>query len=74
MPKKAKSAVEKTKDSMMNVKFPEEDYIELQKIAKGQTGGMSLSSMMRALVYAQLEKVRKSGDPREFLDMLWKKK
>ena len=57
----------------MNVKFPKDDYMDLLKIAD-KLGGMSLSSMMRTLVYAQLEKVRKTGDPKSFLDVLGKNK
>lgn len=52
----------------MNVKFPNNDYRELQKIAD-DLGGMSLSSMIRMLVYIQLKRTRKTGDPRTFLDV-----
>lgn len=58
----------KPKPMNMNVKFPEEDYRELQEIAE-QLGGMTLSSMIRMLVYNQLKKVRKTGDPKSFLNI-----
>lgn len=56
----------KIKNMNMNVKFPEKEYRELQQIAD-DLGGMSLSSMIRTLVYKQLEKTRKSKDPNTFL-------
>lgn len=55
------------KNMNMNVKFPEKDYRELQRIADA-LGGMSLSSMIRMLVYAKLNEVRRSGDPKAFID------
>lgn len=67
--KTPRKAVKKVKDKNMNIKLPEDDYLELQEIAE-KIGGMSLSSMMRTLTYAQLEKVRKTGDPNAFLDVL----
>ena len=71
MTKKVKS---KIKDTNLNTKFPLDDYEELQTIASNiGVGGMSLSSMVRMVLYAQLEKVRKSGNPNDFLDVLNKK-
>lgn len=63
-----KSTEKKPKNAMMNVKLPLEDYMELQSIADA-IGGMSLSAMMRVLIYSHLEKVRKTGNPRKFLDL-----
>lgn len=65
---KKKNTELKIKNMNMNVKFPEEDYRDLQKIAD-DLGGMSLSSMIRTLIYMQLEKTRKSGNPMTFLDI-----
>jgi hypothetical protein len=59
----------KIKDANLNVKLPEDDYRELQGIADN-IGGLNLSSMIRTLIYAQLDKVRKSKNPRDFLDIL----
>lgn len=56
----------KIKNRNMNVKFPEEDYIKLQEIADA-IGGMTLSGMIRTLIYTQLEEVERTGDPRAFL-------
>lgn len=63
-----KKPEKKPKNMNMNVKFPEDDYHMLQQIAD-ELGGMTLSSMIRMLVYAQLEKVKISGDPKSFLDL-----
>lgn len=72
MPKNVKKVPErKIKSKMMNVKFPEDDYLELQRIADA-LGGMSLSAMIRVLVYSRLEKVRKTGDHKAFLDFYGK--
>lgn len=65
--KMGRKSVAKPKNMNMNVKFPEDDYRELQEIAD-QLGGMSLSSMMRVLTYSRLEEVRKTGDISKFLD------
>lgn len=62
------SSHKKIKNMNMNVKFPEDDYRELQKIAE-DLGGMPLSSMIRMLIYAQLQKVRETGDPKSFLKL-----
>jgi hypothetical protein len=67
MPKRQNKDI-KIKNMNMNVKFPEADYRELQQIADN-IGGMSLSSMIRTLIYAQLEKTRRSGDPTTFLEI-----
>jgi hypothetical protein len=70
MPNKPKNenTDKKVKNMNMNVKFPEDDYRELQQIAD-DLGGMSLSSMVRMLIYKQLEKVRKTKDPKSFLEI-----
>lgn len=73
MAKLEKSSGKKIKDKNMNVKFPEDDYRELQEIAD-KIGGSSLSGIIRILVYTQLDKVRKTGDPKSFLDVSTKKK
>ncbi|MBU3173288.1 hypothetical protein [Clostridium estertheticum] len=65
---KSTDANKKIKNMNMNVKFPEEDYRELQNIADN-LGGMSLSSMIRMLIYSQLKKTRKSKDPKTFLEI-----
>jgi len=57
----------KVKNMNMNVKFPEEDYRELQRIAD-LLGGMSLSSMIRILIYSKLEEFRKTNDPKTFIN------
>lgn len=69
---KGKDTSKKVKDANLNVKLPEDDYREIQEIADS-LGGLTISSMIRTLIYAQLDKVRKSGDPRLFLDVLSKK-
>ena len=56
----------KLKNMNMNVKFPEDDYRQLQKIADS-LGGMTLSSMIRMLVYSRLEEYKKTGDPKTFI-------
>lgn len=56
------------KDRHMNVKLPDADYKELQSIASQVYGGLSLSDLMRMMIYPRLEKVRKSGNPKDFLD------
>jgi hypothetical protein len=58
----------KIKNKMMNVKLPESDYRELQKIAD-DLGGMSLSTMIRLIIYSRLEVVRKTGNSKAFLDI-----
>lgn len=58
----------KVKNKNLNVKFPDEYYNELILIAD-KLGGMTLSGMIRSLVYTRLEAVRKSGNPRDFLDI-----
>ena len=47
----------KVKNTNLNVKFPEQDYMELQVIAD-KIGGITLSSMVRIIIYSQLEKVK----------------
>ena len=54
------------KNKNMNVKFPEDVYDELKRIAD-ELGGMTLSAMVRVLIYSKLEEVQKSGDPRTFI-------
>lgn len=54
------------KDRMLNVKLPEEDYEELQKIAREM--GITLSGMVRMLLNSKLDKVRKSKNPRDFIN------
>lgn len=56
----------KVKNKNLNVKFPDDDYRELQQIAD-EIGGMTLSSMIRMLIYTQLNKVRETGEPRNFV-------
>lgn len=52
---------------MLNVKLPEEDYDKLKKIAH-ELGDVSLSSMMRLLIYDRMNRYDKSGNARDFLD------
>lgn len=68
-----RKSIGQVKNMNMNVKFPESDYRELQEIAD-KLGGMSLSSMIRTLVYSRLEEVRKTGDHREFFNNSSEKK
>lgn len=64
--KKTKRAL---KSRNMNVKFTEEDYDFLQSIAD-DLGGMSLSNMIRTLVHSQIEEVKRTKDPRSFLNIV----
>ena len=57
-----------TKKKIMNIRLLESDYKELQQIAK-ELGGMSLSSMIRTLIFVQLDQVRASGDSKSFLNI-----
>ena len=57
----------KIKNKNLNVKVPEIEYTELQKISNQL--GMSLSSMVRMLIYPQLKKTKESGDPKTFLEI-----
>lgn len=50
----------------MNIKMPEEDYRKLQDIAS-MLGGMTLSSMIRMVLYAKLDEFDKTGDPSIFV-------
>lgn len=68
MTQKKDVAKKKIKNMNMNVKFPEEEYRELQRIAN-ELGGMTLSSMIRMLVYSKLKEVRETGDPKSFLSI-----
>ena len=54
-----------SKNRNMNVKFPDRDYKDLQNISDDI--GLSLSAMVRLLIYTQLDKVRKSGVAKDFL-------
>lgn len=67
MTKESGNKDKKLKTMNMNVKFPENDYRKLQKIAD-DLGGMTLSSLVRMLIYAKLEEVEKTGDPKSFLE------
>lgn len=51
----------------LNVKFPEKDYKELQRIAKDV--GLSLSSLIRMMVYSRLKRVQASGNSTDFFDL-----
>ncbi len=64
----SKPSNKKIKNKMMNVKLPEDDYLELQQIAD-DLGGITLSAMMRVLIYSRLENVRKKGNSIYFLDI-----
>lgn len=54
------------KNRMLNTKIPAEKYVELQEIAENL--GMSLSAMVRHVIYTKLEKVHKTGSPKSFID------
>lgn len=54
------------KDRMLNVKLPNEDYEEMQKIAREM--GTTLSGMVRILLIEKLTKVRNSKNPRDFIN------
>lgn len=58
----------KVKDKNLNVKLPKDDYEELQEIAE-KIGGITLSSMIRIIIYFQLSKVRETNNPVEFLEV-----
>lgn len=62
---RTKSSDSSKRDVNMNVKFKKEEYTELQKIASEL--GLSLSAMIRMVILGQLEKVKKSGNPRDFI-------
>lgn len=68
MGKENKSTPKKIKDRNLNVKLPTEDYEFLQKIAE-EIGGMTLSTMIRIKIYSGLDKVKKTGNSRDFLDL-----
>lgn len=50
----------------MNLKFPSQEYEELQKLADQL--GLTLSSLVRATLFKQLDKVKKSGNPQDFFN------
>lgn len=54
------------KDRMLNVKLPNEDYEEMQKIAREM--GTTLSGMVRILLIEKLIKVRNSKNPKDFIN------
>jgi len=56
------------KDKLLSVKIPTEVHADLQKIAE-DLGGLSISSMVRMLLYSRIDKVKKSGNPKTFLDI-----
>lgn len=51
----------------MNVKFTDEEYEKLQEIANA-LGGMPLSSLVRIVLLDRLEKVKKTGNPKTFIE------
>lgn len=57
-----------SKDMNLNVRLPKEDYEKLKQIAD-DLGGISLSSMMRMLIYAKIEEVEYTGDSKVFLNI-----
>jgi len=57
----------KIKSRNLNVKIPDLEYTELQQISNQL--GMSLSSMVRMLLYSQLKKTKESGDSKTFLEI-----
>lgn len=56
----------KVKNTNLNVKLSKSDYEKLQIIAES-IGGITLSSMIRILIYSQLDKVEKSKKSKDFL-------
>ena len=58
----------KLKDKMLNVKLPSEDYLELKRIAN-DLGHLSLSGMIRIIIYSGLDRVKKTGNSKAFLDI-----
>lgn len=54
--------------SILNVKFPESDYEKLKKIAE-ELGNMSLSSLIRMVIYNHLKQYEKSGNAQDFIKM-----
>lgn len=65
MPKSIRSS---KKDKTLCLKVPSDFHEELKMISE-RLGGMSVSSMIRVLLYSRVEKVKKTGDPKVFLDM-----
>jgi hypothetical protein len=59
--------IKKVRNKNMNVKLPEDDYRALQQIAD-DLGGMTLSGLIRMKIYEGLDKVRKTGNSKSFLN------
>lgn len=55
------------KDKLLSIKIPTDVHNDLKKIAD-EIGGLSISSMLRMLIYSRINKVKKSGNPKDFLD------
>lgn len=53
------------KDKNINVRVPQDKYKELQDTASSL--GMPMASMIRTLLYGQLEKAKKAKDPSVFI-------
>lgn len=63
MVKKSRSEFKK-KDVNMNIKFPAKEYEELKDVADKL--GMTMSSLVRSIIFQKLDKVRSSGNPQDF--------
>jgi len=50
----------------LNVKLPESEYNELQNIAVNM--GLSLSSLIRLIIFSKLKKFRVSGNISDLID------
>lgn len=61
------SARQSNRKKNMNVKFSLEEYEDLQKVAD-DLGGMPLSSMVRIVLLERLKKVKKTGNPKVFIE------
>lgn len=55
----------KPKDISMNFRLPEQEYETMKEIADKL--GMSLSGMMRAVIYDRLREYEKTKNPMSFL-------
>lgn len=67
-PKNSVVKSETTNTKVLNVKFPEDEYETLKKIAK-ELGDVTLSNMIRILIRNQIKKYEKTGDANSFLNL-----
>lgn len=65
--KKSTKKTKKIKDVQIGFKMPHDDVNELKQIAE-ELGGMALASMLRITVYNKLNEVKRTGDPKKFIE------